>query len=208
MDLLNITKVSFKEGPVSVVLATMERLPEGAVSFPLSERDREYSANFKNKDSLKSFYSARFAASELISVEDLHYEGQRPLLKSGNHLSLSHTHGWGAAVTSKYSVGVDIEFDRPQIFRIAKKFVNEVEVGWVEKGNIDHLHAIWGAKESVFKMYGLGSVDFRGDITVMGAPDPTTGQFIALFKNRKTQFEAKMYYKKIKNMHLVFGFRN
>lgn len=208
MDLLNITKVSFREGPVSGVLATMERIPEGEFSFPLTERDQAYSSQFKNENSLKSFYSARYAASELISIEDLHYEGQRPLLKSGNHLSLSHTHGWGAAVTSKYSVGVDIEFDRPQIFKIAKKFVNEVEFTWVDKDNINHLHAIWGAKESVFKMYGLGAVDFKGNITVVSPPDPTTGEFIALFNNNTTQFEAKMYYKKIENMHLVFGFRN
>ena len=57
--------------------------------------------------------------------------------------------------------GLDIEQRNAKIGRIARKFVNAEEEAFCSATDLDRLHIIWGAKEAMFKWYGLGGVDFR-----------------------------------------------
>jgi phosphopantetheinyl transferase len=99
------------------------------------------------------------------------------------HFSISHCGDYAAAiVSSKSRVGVDIEIPVENIIRIQDKFLseNEVKIFNVQLKIPDsRLHTpdlpagqagfilptlLWSAKESVFKWYGAGNVDFRKNI--------------------------------------------
>lgn len=79
----------------------------------------------------------------------------RPIdLSSQKHLSLSHTDGWAAAITSDIAVGIDIENYREKILRVAHKFHSEKEARLFETmDSIKALSLLWSAKESVFKRF-------------------------------------------------------
>ncbi|GAB5557010.1 MAG: hypothetical protein SchgKO_12230 [Schleiferiaceae bacterium] len=207
MNKANIMEFSFGQGPVKGCLTYFEEVPTPPLPMELCLRDQVAQENFSHPSSLKSFYSARYAAAQIVDPKTIIYEGQRPMLNNGKHLSLSHTHGWGAAVTGQMAVGVDIELERPKISVVAPKFVNEYEKTWVNPETTLHAHVIWGAKESIFKMYALGGVDFKAHINVLGPPSGHDGAFEAKFVKSGEEFSAQMYYQKIEDIHVVFGFR-
>lgn len=95
----------------------------------------------------------------------------KPYLDSRSRsISISHSRQYVAVVAHEAEVGLDIQVETPQVERVAQKFVNASEWAWVRTAAASQhrylLHVIWGAKEAMFKAYGLGSVDFRAHLTV------------------------------------------
>jgi phosphopantetheinyl transferase len=92
------------------------------------------------------------------------------------HFSISHCGDFAAAIVSKdRRVGIDVEMPSSKIERIKEKFLNEEEFKIFSIGvlsdNVQHsilnvqlLTSLWSAKESVFKWYGDGGVDFKENI--------------------------------------------
>lgn len=81
-------------------------------------------------------------------------------------ISMSHTKGFGAAALSfKGPIGIDIEIERPQITRIARKFLHEEEKDWSDL-SIRDLTKIWGAKEALYKLHGRTQLIFSEQLLV------------------------------------------
>jgi phosphopantetheinyl transferase len=84
------------------------------------------------------------------------------------HFSISHCGDYAAAIVSMDSrVGIDIEIPVEKIRRIQDKFLNDEEQSrWSTEisGSTAALTLLWSCKESVFKWYGDGKVDFREHI--------------------------------------------
>jgi phosphopantetheinyl transferase len=98
--------------------------------------------------------------------------GAKPFLPDNTHyFSISHSQNIAAAIisTSK-SVGIDIEMITDKANKVSNKFLHESEMQWLEKvyQKIEPFHAtlIWSIKETIFKWYGLGNVDFKNDIQI------------------------------------------
>lgn len=99
--------------------------------------------------------------------------------------SLSHSGPYVAAILSKKtSVGIDIQTFNNKILSIAPKFVNETEQASITIADaLLQTHIIWAVKESLFKLYGKGKVDFRKNLTVMpfeSAPSGNTSAYISM----------------------------
>jgi phosphopantetheinyl transferase len=100
---------------------------------------------------------------ELIQIADT----RKPYLQDEQyHFSISHCGDYAAAiVSSKNRVGVDVEEPVEKILNIRNKFLSEKEKVQFTGGNTTpHSQLttlLWSAKESVFKWYGNGGVDFR-----------------------------------------------
>ncbi len=92
----------------------------------------------------------------------------KPYLDASKYnISLSHSGGFTAVIASPLLVGVDIQYFTPKIARIAPKFITEKEMTLVNtEQELLYYHLIWGAKESLFKAYGKGKVDFRKDLSI------------------------------------------
>ena len=87
------------------------------------------------------------------------------------HFSISHCGDYAAAVVSKtHRVGVDVELLNDKIERIQHKFMYDEELPVLNKqcpmSAIQSLTLYWSVKESVFKWWGNGVVDFKDDIVL------------------------------------------
>jgi 4'-phosphopantetheinyl transferase len=121
--------------------------------------------------------SARLALKAL--VPSLKYEvykdqfGKPHLNIEELHISISHAKGFGAAALSSIGpIGIDIEHERPQILRIAHKFLHESEKPWADD-HIAQLTQIWCAKEALYKLHGRTQLIFAEQLKVN--PPDTNG---------------------------------
>ena len=104
---------------------------------------------------------------ELIQIADT----RKPFLPDEQyHFSISHCGDFAAAIVSKDSrVGIDIEIPTEKISKIMYKFLSAKEhelfhLIQPDNDRIPFSTLLWSAKESVFKWYGDGGIDFRREI--------------------------------------------
>lgn len=104
---------------------------------------------------------------ELIQIADT----RKPYLPGEEyHFSISHCGDYAAAIVSKDKrVGIDIEIPTDKISKIMYKFLSahEHEQFRLIEPNANRIPfatLLWSAKESIFKWYGNGGVDFRKHI--------------------------------------------
>jgi len=103
----------------------------------------------------------------LIQIADT----RKPYLQDeSHHFSISHCSDYAAAIVSTTDrVGIDIEVPAERIRKIQHKYLTEQEAALLTQHSGDaalepsmqQLTLAWSAKESMFKWYGLGEVDFR-----------------------------------------------
>ena len=103
----------------------------------------------------------------LIQIADT----RKPYLQDeSHHFSISHCGDYAAAIVSTSNrVGIDIEVPAERIRKIQHKYLTEYESallsehsGTVEISPSVHLLTLaWSAKETMFKWYGQGEVDFK-----------------------------------------------
>ncbi|HDZ14149.1 hypothetical protein LCGC14_0824090 [marine sediment metagenome] len=119
----------------------------------------------------RAFLSIRHLMAEAGYVDhDLYYdEAGKPHLKDGNKISITHSnHFTGIIVSSKNEVGIDIEKQREKILRIAHKFTPIEEYSTIANTDalIRKLTIVWGAKESLYKIYAEPGLSFMHHINV------------------------------------------
>lgn len=102
----------------------------------------------------------------LIEIADT----RKPFLPDEQyHFSISHCGDYAAAiVSSNRRVGIDVEIPVEKILKIQDKFLCDEEKGQFTTGlktpDSRLTTLLWSAKESVFKWYSNGGVDFREHI--------------------------------------------
>ena len=141
---------------------------EKLILHPLEIRETE---NLHGRK-LKEWYASRWLLYQLllpfekqICVKDTN--GKPRILATDLHVSISHSDDFAAVATSDRSVGIDVQKITPKISRIALKFVEPEAWHYLpESDSLLYLHAIWGAKESMYKAYGLRGLDFRKDMKI------------------------------------------
>ena len=102
----------------------------------------------------------------LLSGEPLHRQlekdkfGKPQLLKSQSSVSFSHSKDLVACLycTQGSAVGVDIEYTRDNIQALSKKFLSARDQTGFE-GQM-HQQVAWGAKEVLYKIYGIKELNF------------------------------------------------
>lgn len=104
---------------------------------------------------------------ELIRIADT----KKPFLPNDTyHFSISHCADYAAVIVSSANrVGVDIEVVSQKVERIGDKFLSRKEKHVIHEllneqpsmTSTQLATLIWSIKESMFKWYGLGGVDFK-----------------------------------------------
>jgi 4'-phosphopantetheinyl transferase EntD len=115
------------------------------------------------------------------------------------HFSISHCGNYAVAiVSSTHRVGIDIEIPSKKVERIAHKFIHEDEKQFLEQLTTHNLPLInfidqpstvnsrlltilWSAKESLFKWYSLGGVDFKENMQLNDMIKKENDSFILPF---------------------------
>lgn len=139
---------------------------------------------------------------ELIQIADT----KKPYLENEPfHFSISHCGDYAAAMVSKtHRVGVDVELLNEKIEQIQHKFTGDEELEKIRysKSGIHNLTLCWSIKESVFKWWGRGQVDFKKDITLKSVEGFTgQGTVHCIFKD---EFELQVHYLFFNNNFLTW----
>ena len=128
--------------------------------------------------------------------KDLYYDSWgKPHLKDGNHISITHSHHFtGIIVSKKKEVGIDIEMQREKILRIASKFTPLEEYKTIANADalIRKLTIVWGAKESLYKIYATHGLSFLHHVEVQDFRlDDTETTAEILYKGDRSYYDVK-----------------
>lgn len=86
----------------------------------------------------------------------------KPHLADGKYISISHSHQFSAVAIGDSPLGVDIEWERPKVHRIASKFLHPSEMS---ENTTDRFRTSqWCIKEAAYKALGKKGISFLGDI--------------------------------------------
>jgi len=160
---------------------SISKLQEGIV---LSENSTTRLNSMKSQLHQRGFLSIRHLLKEVGYTDaDLIYdEFGKPHLKNGKFISITHSFTFTAIIVSdKFHVGVDIEKQRDKILKIAHKFTPFEEYKTIANVDalISKLTIVWGAKESLYKIYGKKKLLFLHHIYIEDfkfVDEKTTGE--------------------------------
>lgn len=161
-----------------------ESISELQDSITLSENSATRLHSMKSELHQKGFLSIRHLLKEVGYTDaDLIYdEFGKPHLKDGRFISITHSFIFTAIIVSKDApVGIDIEKQRDKILKIAHKFTPIQEYNTIANADalISKLTIVWGAKESLYKIYGKKKLLFLHHIYIEDfkfADEKTTGE--------------------------------
>ena len=119
----------------------------------------------------RAFLSIRHLLAEAgYEDKDVYYSDfGKPYLKDRKHISITHSNNFTGIIVSKtHEVGIDIEMQREKILRIAHKFtpLHEYRTLANTEAVIRKLTIVWGAKESLYKIYAQPGLSFLKHIDV------------------------------------------
>jgi len=174
---------------------------------PLTLRSEKRLNSMKSELHQRGFLSVRHLLKEAgYNDFDLFYtKNGKPHLKNGKRISITHSFTFSALIISDAEVGIDIEKNREKIKIIQHKFVN-FEKGFINKGDdyIEQLTVIWGAKESLYKIYPFGGLTFKNDIDINSfqiADKKTTGYI----KVKNWDKNYNIFFEQIDGFTLVYA---
>lgn len=173
---------------------TIDELKSG---IELTENSLARLHSMKSEIHRKGFLSIRHLLKEIeLTDNDLQYdEFGKPHLDKGRFISITHSFGFtGIIFSSKSVVGIDIEKQREKILRIAHKFTPIEEYRTIANTDalISKLTIVWGAKESLYKIYGKKKLLFLHHIYIEDFKfddGKTTGEI--RFNGEKSSYEIQ-----------------
>lgn len=174
-----------------------ESLEELSKDVTLTESRQNRVNSMNSEIHQKGFYSIRHLLKEFGYTDlDLEYdEFGKPHLKDGKFISITHSFHFSAIIISeKTPVGIDIEKQRDKIVRIARKFTPLEEYKTIANHDalVSKLTIVWGAKESLYKIYGKKKLLFLRHI------------YIEDFRFADGQTTGNVRYEEHKSDHEVF----
>ena len=137
----------------------------------LTENSQNRINSMKSEVHQRGFLSIRHLLTKVgYSDADLYYdEFGKPYLKNGNYISISHSFRFSAiAISKKDPVGIDIEKQRDKIIKIGHKFtpIDAFKNIIDQDSLVRKLTIVWGAKESLYKIYGKRQLRFLEHIDI------------------------------------------
>lgn len=135
----------------------------------LTEKSSKRFSSMSSEIHRQGFLSVRHLLAKFgYSDIDVSYDTNgKPHLNDGKLISITHSFEFSAVIISSKKVGIDIEKQREKITRIAPKFTPIEEYKSLgEDDLIRKLTMVWGAKESLYKLYGKKGIGFLNDIFV------------------------------------------
>jgi phosphopantetheinyl transferase len=184
--------------------ATFDELSEDVV---MTKKSKQRLNSMKSELHQRGFLSIRHLLMEAGYTDlDLYYDSYgKPHLIDGKYISITHSFTFSALIVSAVPVGIDIEMNREKIRIIQHKFVN-FERGFINKNDdyVAQLTVIWGAKESLYKIYPKGGLTFKNDIDInsFSIADKRTTGYIKK-ENWDKQYDIR--YEQIENFTLVYA---
>ncbi len=184
-----------------------ESLSELDSYIKLSNVDQERFFLRKKEKHQKSFLASRVLLQQMgIDLDDLSYKNQTiPILKSGQNISISHTHDYVAiSLSIKHQIGIDIEKHHSRIIKLAYKFIHSNDdTSTPSLDSITHLTRLWVAKEAIYKAVKKDGVSFKNQMTIHYKNQSGIGKFF--FEEHQILFD--LYFEEINDYSLCVCMR-
>jgi len=148
-----------------------ESLEDLSFGIELTESNQNRIDSMKSELHRRGFMSVRQLLKEVgLTDGDLIYdEFGKPHLKNGKYISITHSFTFsGIIISDEVPVGIDIEKQRDKILKIAHKFTPFQEYKTIANhaALISKLTIVWGAKESLYKIFGKKKLRFLENIYI------------------------------------------
>ncbi|MBT8234834.1 MAG: 4'-phosphopantetheinyl transferase superfamily protein [Bacteroidia bacterium] len=142
-----------------------------AENIILTENSKQRVAGMRSEIHRRGYLSIRHLLAEAgYTDNDLFYdEAGKPHLKDDSNISITHSGIFtGIIVSNEKEVGIDIEKQRKKIIPIAHKFTPIKEYKAITNAEtlIRKLTVVWGAKESLYKIYATKGLSFLNHIYI------------------------------------------
>lgn len=121
-------------------------------------------------DMRKDWFATRYLIQLLCGHEERPFclkdaFGKPSLEGSPFSVSISHSRELCAVMLGNVPVGIDVQRWDSRMAHLAERFASPEELGRLsEKDRVAEIHVLWGAKEALYKAYGLRKLDFRKHI--------------------------------------------
>jgi phosphopantetheinyl transferase len=134
--------------------------------------------------------------------------GKLVLQNSPIDFSLTHTAEFAAVIMStNLKVGIDIEKIDSRLLKVDKKFLNQHELAWISTPDLDSRIKMttlcWSIKETVFKWWGAGGIDFAKHINIHD-PVQLNGGIISVDFTKISLRSLQVHYSLIGNHWLTY----
>jgi 4'-phosphopantetheinyl transferase EntD len=153
----------------------------------------------KRLQHLAGRFLLKYLFRDFPHAEILIADTRKPYLPNEQyHFSISHCGDYAAAiVSSTHRVGIDIEIPSDKVERIKHKFVHESEQQLLVSSEPLAVSSspvtvqcllftiMWSAKESLFKWYSLGKVDFKENMQLINPIEKQNDSLILPFIFKK-----------------------
>lgn len=122
------------------------------------------------------------------------------------HISISHTSHYAAVIMHRYmEVGIDIEFVKEKLLKVAHKFLNEQE--WQDAANdLQKLCVYWSAKEVLYKKYGRKQLSLKEEIHIEPFRLKAAGLIQGTVIKNGFSMQNQIIYMIIDNLIISFSF--
>lgn len=176
----------------------------------LSESEKTFFENIKSEERKNEWLAARQLLRQISGPQNctiIYDKIGKPFLKcASQNISISHSRNMVAVISSpKRQVGIDIEKIENRIQKIAHKFINEEERKFLgENPSLEDIYLIWGIKESLYKLYGKGGLDFKKNLLVEKYELLKSGTANAFIFIQNSQKKFLMHYEFNEERTLVY----
>ncbi len=170
---------------------------ELAKDVVLTEHCQNRMDGMKSEAHRRAFLSIRHLMAEAGYVDhDLFYDDfGKPHLRDGKYISITHSHNFtGIIISETDEVGIDIEMQRDKILRIAHKFtpIEEYRTLANTEALMRKLTIVWGAKESLYKIYAQQGLSFLRHINVIDFSfEDTRTVAEIMYQGKKSHYEVQ-----------------
>ncbi|MDH5396569.1 MAG: 4'-phosphopantetheinyl transferase superfamily protein [Cyclobacteriaceae bacterium] len=148
------------------------------------------------------WFSTRIMAREMMGYMGWSYHGifkdqfGKPHFKHTSvQVSVTHSFPFVSVLIDKTKpVGIDMEYPNVKLLKIARRFLSEDELTFIDPNDTKMLAIAWGAKEALYKLHGRRKLSFREQLLL----DPYTAE------NNEGQFSGKIIDENIENYDLKY----
>ena len=204
-------KTTFDDGMVLTIWKIEETESELRPLLSLDANEVRELESIKAPQSRLRWMASRLALKSVFEewkVIEIHKDvhGKPFFEMQKGHFSLSHSREFAVCVYHpEKTVGVDIEFIRPKVFNIRKKFMKADELNSIpEKNAMESLYVCWCAKEAIYKWQGKKGLSMKDGISVHPFVYEDKGQLKAELVNGGSIRLLEVHYERLDGFMLAY----
>ncbi len=173
----------------------------------LSVVEKDKFAQIKSIKRKNEWLTVRLMLKELLGKysEIFYTEKGKPYLKKKYYISISHTKNFAAVIISKFkNPGIDIEILSDRIYNIANKFMYDNEIEYYKNTERQQfIYMNWSAKETLFKIYEKGELDFKKNLKIHPTKIKKKGKINSEITKGDFRKKIKLRYKFLNNTKYI-----